>query len=242
MVSIDNLGNPAIIALANNSEVNRSTVPQLPRVHWSTLGGILAAAREKWESFALAYTEAKQVRWMNMNGIATLRYSTMDEVPEGGCPSYADPQRDVLADLNRAMFIAGIIAGQRNHTYLESHMDAGLADAVNATVMADIVGHQLVFHVDYEWFIAAAVVELICICFIAPTYWKWWQLGRPVSFSPLEIAKVTFPCSDTKIVAEKDRPSKRQCSPRATPIHAAEIWRKPLATSPSAMVAERMAQ
>ena len=29
----------------------------------------------------------------------------------------------------------------------------------------------------------------ICIFAIAPTFWGWWELGRPVSFSPVEIAK-----------------------------------------------------
>lgn len=27
------------------------------------------------------------------------------------------------------------------------------------------------------------------MAFIAPTYWGWWRIGRPVSFSPLEMAK-----------------------------------------------------
>lgn len=77
--------------------------------------------------------------------------------------------------------------------------------------MADVV--DLMF----RFFVAAAVVELLCIALVAPTYWGWWRIGRPVrtlhvtgltygscvivafanllslgqvSFSPLEIAKV----------------------------------------------------
>lgn len=33
------------------------------------------------------------------------------------------------------------------------------------------------------------MVEVVCILFVAPTYWGWWKLGRDMSFSPLEIAK-----------------------------------------------------
>lgn len=51
-------------------------------------------------------------------------------------------------------------------------------------------GDHNVFQTNYYYFLAAAIVELVCIAFVAPTYWGWWKIGRPVSFSPLEMAKV----------------------------------------------------
>jgi hypothetical protein len=40
-----------------------------------------------------------------------------------------------------------------------------------------------------EWLAGAfAVIVMTCLSII-PTYWGWWRLGRPVSMSPLEIAK-----------------------------------------------------
>lgn len=35
----------------------------------------------------------------------------------------------------------------------------------------------------------AALIQLLCIIFILPTYWGWWHFGRKISFSPLEMAK-----------------------------------------------------
>lgn len=61
---------------------------------------------------------------------------------------------------------------------------------VRRLVEAQPSGQTNTYHTDYSYFVAASVLELVCIILIAPTYWGWWRIGRPVSFSPLEIAKV----------------------------------------------------
>lgn len=58
------------------------------------------------------------------------------------------------------------------------------------TTMGRLTGTESVYHTDYRFFAAAIIVELVCVALVAPTYWNWWKLGRAVSFSPLEIAKV----------------------------------------------------
>ena len=70
-------------------------------------------------------------------------------------------------------------------------MDAGFANP-EATAMGSVVGDHLVFRTDYWFFVAAAAVEVMCILFILPTYHGWWRLGRSVSLSPLETAKVGY--------------------------------------------------
>ena len=46
-----------------------------------------------------------------------------------------------------------------------------------------------VYETQPEWLAGAfAVIAIACLS-IFPTYWGWWRLGRPVSMSPLEIAK-----------------------------------------------------
>ena len=106
------------------------------------------------------------------------------------CPAFADPLPDMLVSLNKAMLYAGAAAAKEDKAYLKAHMDEGMADRVNRTVAGIRLGDQLVFETSFAWFCAAALVELVCIALILPTYWEFWTLGRPVSFSPLEIAKV----------------------------------------------------
>lgn len=89
------------------------------------------------------------------------------------------------------MTIAGLVVASQNATeleYLESRIDLGLP--VHRTVTGYRTGNHAVFHTEYVYFIAAAVVEFLCLACILPTYWGWWKLERDVSFSPLEIAKV----------------------------------------------------
>ena len=47
------------------------------------------------------------------------------------------------------------------------------------------------FTTHFGYFVAAAMVVASAIITIAPIYWGFWLIGRPVSFSPLEIAKVS---------------------------------------------------
>ena len=37
------------------------------------------------------------------------------------------------------------------------------------------------------------------------SYWGWWVLGRPVSFSPMELAKVSLPLSYTVALAHEEK-------------------------------------
>ena len=85
---------------------------------------------------------------------------------------------------------AGALAGNaivEGKTNIGSKMDS----RVRSVVEAQPSGQISMYHTDYSWFIAAAVLELVCIVLILPMYRGWWTIGRPVSFSPLEIAKVS---------------------------------------------------
>lgn len=82
----------------------------------------------------------------------------------------------------------GVDAATKDPSYLATSMDPGWP--VDTTTTGTVTGDHNVYHSDFHFFIAAAVVEITCILLIAPTYWGWWRLGRPFSFSPLEVAKV----------------------------------------------------
>jgi hypothetical protein len=46
-----------------------------------------------------------------------------------------------------------------------------------------------VYKTQRQWLAGAFAVIVMACSSIFPTYWGWWRLGRPVSMSPLEIAK-----------------------------------------------------
>jgi hypothetical protein len=85
------------------------------------------------------------------------------------------------------------VSASTNSTYqsdLQSRMDPGMF--MHSTVNGTIEGSHPVYETNFIYFMAAAVVEVIVVAVLIPIYWGWWTLGRPVSFSPLEIAKVEY--------------------------------------------------
>ena len=109
--------------------------------------------------------------------------------PNISCPGYNDPRMDVIQDLNRLMVYVGMVAAAEEESVrLTLKMDPSLT--FHTTTDGHIEGQHDVFRAHFEWFAAAAVVEIVCVLLILPTYWRFWTLGRQVSFSPLEMAKV----------------------------------------------------
>lgn len=48
---------------------------------------------------------------------------------------------------------------------------------------------RTVYSISYPYLLCAVVVSLLGVVAVIPLYDGWWELGRPVSFNPLEIAK-----------------------------------------------------
>jgi len=47
---------------------------------------------------------------------------------------------------------------------------------------------SLHYHTDFTFMLGALVSTFFCVLCILPTYWGFWQLGRKLALSPLEIA------------------------------------------------------
>ena len=160
------------------------------RSHTSTLGGVVELAEYDQSGANFWYDDPHhETPIMQYTlGISTERYRVYGD-HDRTCSSFSDPRDDVLRQLNAIMFYAGITAAKvHNTTYLRSRMDPGLH--VNATTTGHVQGNHNVYHTNLHWFAVAALVEGICIALILPTYLGWWKLGRPMSFSPIEVAKV----------------------------------------------------
>jgi hypothetical protein len=178
---LDPPGMPTIVALANNTRVSRDNIT----IHYpSTLAGIVQSAYLKWDSAVLYFTDYGMTDIASGNGHEQFLISS-DPV---GCQNYADPGEEVRRTLNKLMVYTGVAAARHNASYLHTHMDPDLV--VNSTVTGYLHGTHNVFHTNLWWLLGAAIVEAICIALILPTYFGFWRLGRPVSFSPLEIAKI----------------------------------------------------
>ena len=85
------------------------------------------------------------------------------------------------------MFSSGAFAAKEPSS-VETLIDPGLP--LNTTTIGVYHETHNIFHSNLWWWFAAAMVELLCIAVVLPTYVGWWKIGRPVTFSPLEIAKV----------------------------------------------------
>lgn len=186
---------PNILAIANNTAVS-SAWNSDDLWYDSTLGGLVELFMGKWGSYEVQYNDMGQPATVEVNGILDEEFAKDTYVEP--CKSFKDPQPIVLSELNRLAFYSGAIMPQLINGattsdpdgYFRSHLDAGLE--VNSTIIGQLQGTETVFKTELIWFLAAAVVEGICIALILPTYYGWWQLGRAVSFSPLEIAKVSM--------------------------------------------------
>jgi hypothetical protein len=180
---------PRIIALANNTKVDR-TWDDAGSYYPSTLGGVSALTYIRYESAVSWFVIDGEVEGQEYGAGAPEIYALADATKKKACSSYGNPRSHILKSLNKLMFNIGAVAAREDASYLEKHLDPGLS--VNTTITGYLQGHHNVFHTNLRWFAAAAAVEALCIALILPTYIGFWRLGRPMSFSPLEVAKVSF--------------------------------------------------
>ena len=180
-------GSPTIVAIANNTAVNHTKVStggiNAVMAHNSTLAGIVDLAVAKWTSESAFLGGG----FMIVQGFPGEQY----QLPSySSCTQWTDPLPNMLQDMNTLMFRAGIyVARAFSSSALQQQLD--MKPNLNATVTGQQVGSHNVFNTNFYFFLAAAILQLFCISLVLPTYWGWWRLGRSVSFSPFEIAKVS---------------------------------------------------
>lgn len=176
---------PRIIALSNPKVSHEWNGNQ--KWYPSTLGGIVSTGLNKWLSAQLYYYDGGSAPTLGgYLPYVSLGYQDVNsDFWNEPCWSYRDPHKDMLWDLNKLMFMLGANFGSGQQVNGQT-----TNPIIQKTAMGYIQGSHNVFATNLHWFGAAAVVELVCVALILPTYFGWWKLGRSVSFSPLEIAKV----------------------------------------------------
>ncbi len=174
------------------AQVN-TTLQQQNQTYPSTLGGIVQIAFATFDSEVILWTEstgALEVEQIN----APISDEYLESYVDGATVTFHDPSNNILQSLNRLMFYMGAhVAQVKDKAFFETYIDPGLD--VNTTITGLLDTQEEVYKTDLIWFLAAAVIEGVCILLVLITYNGWWRLGRLVSLSPIEIAAVRNPPS-----------------------------------------------
>lgn len=100
---------------------------------------------------------------------------------EGGVghESFSDPMDDMLDKMREIAFRTSVRAGR------------DLANATDAeqTVRFSGSATHSIYVTDFRYMAAAAALSIASIVAISITFYGWWELGRYVSLTPLDIAK-----------------------------------------------------
>jgi hypothetical protein len=102
---------------------------------------------------------------------------------DGTYPSYTnmswnDPMDDMINSMREIALRTSIAAAS----------NTSLAGSVQSVPYKG-TSTQIVYVTNYHYTIIAAAVSFLGILAVIPTFWGWWEDGRKVSMSPLEIAK-----------------------------------------------------
>jgi hypothetical protein len=177
-----------IIALANDTSINNNTgIAGRQTYVNSTMAGITSLLDSLVGTYFYWGVQGESIVELDDSSLS-FKYANLSNVYSSqNCYNFSDPTESVLETANQIMFQTGIYTAQAlSEGDLRGTLDEGLSG--NQTVRGALLGN--VFYTSYWYFLAASVVEITCILLVLPLYWGYWRLGRPISFSPLEIAKV----------------------------------------------------
>ncbi|PMD57966.1 uncharacterized protein K444DRAFT_592455 [Hyaloscypha bicolor E] len=140
----------------------------------STLGGIYSVAYTKYESSSSFYIDGTPLSLM-YSGSIPIQYLVANSSTLGTCDMYwTDPTPDIIAGIRELGFRTAIAA--TNSTTDQTF------EATEIAIVQVYVSH-------YHYLGGALLVMFLGVVLVFPTFLGWWQLGRKMSFSPIEIAK-----------------------------------------------------
>jgi hypothetical protein len=207
-IKLENAAHPRLVSWANNTAITNETISKFhlrdgSGSDWTktTLGGIVYAFELGFHVSATAILPPSNPRWppqVQWNYVWFLyqHITNYEQADTGKACSYtwADPRSSVMAGLNELMFRTGVYLAEQktfidNATAIKDFLDPGLV--TDYTVVGTLQKTQAVFKSDYPYFYGGATFELLVILFVASTFYGCWRLARPVSWCPLEMAKVS---------------------------------------------------
>jgi hypothetical protein len=179
---------------------SKLTFPDNP----STLGGIWMALNSKYR------VQANMSHVGGWDSIDTfdgdivsstyLRAETAEDLQSYNV-TWADPIDDIIAMAHELTLRAAIATTHVMPYNIEGKIITGSQPEVsypNLTLVNRTLEQQAtmtrsytetVYQTQVGWVAGAFLLIILACLSIIPTYWGWWNLGRPVTMSPLEIAK-----------------------------------------------------
>jgi hypothetical protein len=170
----------------------------------STLGGIWMALNSKYR------VRANMSHVAGWNSIDTwdgdivsstyLRAGAVTDLQSDNV-TWADPVDDIIAMAHELTLRAAIATTHVMPYDIEGNSITGSQPEVsypNLTLVNRTLEQQAtmtrsytetVYQTQVGWVAGAFILIMLACLSIVPTYWGWWNLGRPVTMSPLEIAK-----------------------------------------------------
>jgi hypothetical protein len=155
----------------------RRTMPGPGTNHHSTISGFEYAAK-------YLFTSKATFIFVGAKSAITMSGSLANEMVRGPITgwneTFEDPMDDMLDKCREIAFRTAIRAGK------------DLPD--NVTSAEQDIAYQgsasrSIYITDFRYMLAAAILSVASVLAISLPFYGWWQLGRTVSLSPLEIAK-----------------------------------------------------
>ncbi|KAJ9656512.1 hypothetical protein H2201_008525 [Coniosporium apollinis] len=121
---------------------------------------------------------------------------TADAINALNCSTtFCDPTQHILDRMREIAFRTAVAAASTANMAIlfgnTSLIDTSLPLIKNWTQTVEYRARETrtVYSISYPYLLCAVVVSLLGVVAVIPLYDGWWELGRPVSFNPLEIAK-----------------------------------------------------
>lgn len=158
----------------------------------SVLGGVYLAARALFESQATIVAQSNR-RWrLDKSGmLAEVNNDLPNDIVNLCSNTWRDPTPQVIAGLQEIMFRTALSVHNESsvHVVTKDSEEQTVPVQMNQTVRAANFVSRPVFRMDRRYLAAGAVVMIVCVIIVASTFYGWWEVGRTVSMSPIEIAK-----------------------------------------------------
>ncbi|KAJ5094478.1 hypothetical protein N7456_010339 [Penicillium angulare] len=168
----DDARNPSVVSLSNLTYDDTKYTFDYPGIsHAAQM--LYGSSVQTSTSFPDGYDS------VNVSGATSQNYlkSSSNSYGIWSCAyNFSDPTDDMLTNIHELMFRTALSAGSGNSTFEQK-------------IMLQQTKDELVFKSHFEYLAGAVGLMFVTLTLVACTYRGWWQLGRKMTLSPIEIAR-----------------------------------------------------
>ncbi|KAE8364918.1 hypothetical protein BDV27DRAFT_157399 [Aspergillus caelatus] len=154
----------------------------------STIGGVYLAANDLLQSKAVGM-QINHAWTLETSGMLAQDHLTRADELVSCQDTWKDPTPQVVAELQKLMFRTALSVPNNSSQPLPLLQHGEELIQQNQTVDVVKLEDVSVFQVHYGYLAAGAAVMGVCLAVVALTFYEWWKIGRPITMSPVDIAK-----------------------------------------------------